>query len=203
MNSKSKTVLAVAVGVAVGAAAMQGIHAQTKTKAYTISELEILDAKAQAAFSPRVQAAQSTAGGRNLRTAGGKVVALEGAAPKLVALTEWDSLEAAEAFYKSKAWTDLRPRTTKWATVGRDVRTPGNMHAANPGGPREGAGGDGQEAAPRDKTSSPSLANSIPVSCTRLVLRWSGLRRLPAVDCRQALAGDRRGAQDSRVSPSA
>jgi hypothetical protein len=30
-----------------------------------------------------------------------------------VGLTEWDSLEKAEAFYKSKAWTDLAPDRDK------------------------------------------------------------------------------------------
>jgi uncharacterized protein (DUF1330 family) len=34
-------------------------------------------------------------------------------APKRVGLTEWDSLEKAEAFYKSKAWTDLGPERDK------------------------------------------------------------------------------------------
>jgi hypothetical protein len=40
-------------------------------------------------------------------------VALEGAAPKRVAITEWDNLEQAEAFYKSKAWNDLAPQRDK------------------------------------------------------------------------------------------
>ena len=35
------------------------------------------------------------------------------AAPKRVAITEWDSLEQAEAFYKSKAWNDLAPQRDK------------------------------------------------------------------------------------------
>jgi uncharacterized protein (DUF1330 family) len=30
-----------------------------------------------------------------------------------VAITEWDSLEQAEAFYKSKAWLDLAPQRDK------------------------------------------------------------------------------------------
>jgi uncharacterized protein (DUF1330 family) len=61
-----------------------------------------------------VRAALSAAGGRSLRTAGGKVVHLEGAAsPKRVGLVEWDSLEQAEAFYKSKAYTDLAPQRDK------------------------------------------------------------------------------------------
>jgi uncharacterized protein (DUF1330 family) len=113
MNSKFKITLAVVVGAAFGAAAVQGLHAQAKPKAYTISDLEVLDAAGQRAFASVVEAAQVAAGGRNLQTAGGKIVALEGVAPKLVAVTEWDSLEKAEAFYKSKAWNDLTPQRNK------------------------------------------------------------------------------------------
>jgi uncharacterized protein (DUF1330 family) len=113
MNPKSKIMLAVVVGAALGAATVQGLHAQAKPKAYTVSELETLDAAANAAFVPLVQAAQKAAGGRNLNTGGGKIVALEGAAPKRVAITEWDSLEKAQAFYNSKAWNDLAPQREK------------------------------------------------------------------------------------------
>src|SRR5205809_365164 len=113
MTSKSKIILAAVVGAALGAAAIQGLHAQAKPKAYSVSELETLDAAANAAFVPRVQAAQQAAGGRNLRTGGGKIVALEGTAPKRVAITEWDSLEQAQAFYNSKAWNDLAPERNK------------------------------------------------------------------------------------------
>jgi uncharacterized protein (DUF1330 family) len=114
MSPKSKIMLAVVVGAALGAAAVQGLHAQAKPKAYTVSELETLDAAANAAFVPLIQAAQKAAGGRNFRTGGGKIVALEGAAaPKRVAITEWDSLEKAQAFYNSKAWKDLAPQRDK------------------------------------------------------------------------------------------
>ena len=113
MSTKYKTTLAVLTGVALGAAAMQGLHAQAKPKAYTVSEIETLDAAATAAFVPVIQAAQKAAGGRPLRTGGGKIVAMEGTAPKRVAITEWDSLEQAQAFYKSKAWNDLTPQREK------------------------------------------------------------------------------------------
>jgi len=44
----------------------------------------------------------------------GRVVSIEGApAPKNVALIEWDSVDDAVAFYKSKAWTDLAPQREK------------------------------------------------------------------------------------------
>ena len=113
MSTKYKTTLAVLVGVALGAATMQGLHAQAKPKAYTVSELETLDAAANDAFVPVIQAAQKAAGGRPLRTGGGKIVAMEGVAPKRVAISEWDSLEQAQAFYKSKAWNDLTPQREK------------------------------------------------------------------------------------------
>jgi uncharacterized protein (DUF1330 family) len=58
--------------------------------------------------------ARTEAGGRNLRTGGGKVVGMEGPPPpKRVGLTDWDSLEKAEAFFNSKAWTDLAPDRDK------------------------------------------------------------------------------------------
>jgi uncharacterized protein (DUF1330 family) len=115
MKTRYTVALSMIAGAALGATAMQGVNAQLAAKkAYAITELESLDAQAAADIAKRVQAAQAEAGGRNLRTAGGKVVGLEGPPPpKRVGLTEWDSLEKAEAFYKSKAWTDLAPDRDK------------------------------------------------------------------------------------------
>jgi uncharacterized protein (DUF1330 family) len=103
---------ALLVGIAIGGLIVQGLHAQAKPKAYTITELQTLDVTAAADVAARIQAAQQTAGGRNFRTGGGKVVGMEGSPPpQRVAITEWDNLEMAEAFFKSKAWTDLGPVT--------------------------------------------------------------------------------------------
>jgi uncharacterized protein (DUF1330 family) len=114
MKTWYTVVLSMVAGAALGGAAIQGLHAQAKPKAYSISETEAVDAAAQAAYTPLVRAAMNAAGGRSLRTAGGKVVHLEGAAsPKRVGIVEWDSLEQAEAFYKSKAFNDLAPQRDK------------------------------------------------------------------------------------------
>jgi uncharacterized protein (DUF1330 family) len=108
-------------GVAIGAIGLQGLHAQgAKKKAYTVSEFEILDASAQAAYLPAARKALEAAHGRPLGTVGGRVVQIEGgAAPKGVGIAEWESLDDALAFYKSKAWTDLAPQREKGVKVMR------------------------------------------------------------------------------------
>jgi uncharacterized protein (DUF1330 family) len=106
-------VLSAIVGAAVGAATVQGLHAQAKPKAYIVTEIETLDPAAQQAYAPLNQAAQKAAGGRNLGTAGGKIVALVGDPPKRVGITEWDSLEQALAYRNGKAWKDLAPQRDK------------------------------------------------------------------------------------------
>ena len=113
MNTKFKIALSVLAGAALGAAAVQGLHAQAKPKAYIVTELEVLDAAANAAFSPLIQASQKAAGARSLRTAGGKIVAFVGTAPKSVGITEFDSLDQAVAWRNGQAWKDLSPQRDK------------------------------------------------------------------------------------------
>jgi uncharacterized protein (DUF1330 family) len=113
MNQKSILALALVVGAAIGAAAVQGLHAQTKPKAYQVTELEIIDAAAWKTFVQAVRTTQQLAGGRNFRTAMGKVVAAVGDPPKNVGITEFDSLDQAVAYRNSQAFKDLDPLRNK------------------------------------------------------------------------------------------
>ena len=119
MNSNFRIAMAMLAGVAVGAIAVQGLHAQgAKLKAYSVGENEILNASAQATYLATARKAVEAAHGRPLRTTAGRVVQIEGApAPKSVAIVEWDSLDDAMAFYKSKAWADLAPERDKAVKV--------------------------------------------------------------------------------------
>jgi uncharacterized protein (DUF1330 family) len=120
MKTHYTVALSMLAGVAIGAVAIQGLHAQATPKAYTVTELQTIDAQAAADLGKRISAAQTNAGGRNFRTGGGKVVGMEGPPPpKRVGLTEWDSLEKAEAFFKSKAFTDLPDREKAIKTIRR------------------------------------------------------------------------------------
>src|ERR1700739_3290840 len=104
MNTKCKIAIAAVAGAALGAAAIQGLHAQAKPKASRVAELQVLDAAALATYVPAVLAAQRAAGGHPYNTGGGRMVAMEGAPPPMrVAINEWDSLAQAEEFYTPKA----------------------------------------------------------------------------------------------------
>ena len=119
MKSNYRTMMVLLAGVAIGAIALEGLHAQgAKQKAYAIGETEILDPAAQAAYLPAARKAIEEAHGRAFRTAAGRVVQIEGGSPpKSAAIVEWDSLDDAVAFYKSKAWTDLAPQRDKAVKV--------------------------------------------------------------------------------------
>jgi uncharacterized protein (DUF1330 family) len=121
MRSNFRLTMVMLAGVAIGAIAVQGLHAQgAKLKAYSVGEIEVLDASAQAAYLPAARKAIDAAHGHALRTAAGRIVQLEGGpAPKGVGIVEWDSLDDAVAFYKSKAWADLAPQRDKAVKVVR------------------------------------------------------------------------------------
>jgi uncharacterized protein (DUF1330 family) len=113
MHTKSKMVLTLITGVALGAAAVHGLHAQAKPKAYQVTELEVLDPEANKAFIQAVRPAQQQAGGRNLRTAYGKIVSFVGDPPKHVGITEFDSLDQAVAYRNSSAFKEMEPLRNK------------------------------------------------------------------------------------------
>jgi uncharacterized protein (DUF1330 family) len=129
MNSKYKLALSVLAGAAIGAAAVHGLHAQAKPKAYIVTESEVLDAAALAAYVPQAQAAARAAGGRpGVVPAGGKIVALVGTPPKRFGVSEWESLEKAQAYYSSAERKALDPQREKSQKVVRQfiVEGPAN-----------------------------------------------------------------------------
>ena len=81
MNSKYQIALAMLVGAALGGAAMQGLHAQAKPKAYIVTESELLDQAALAAYTPQAQAAVKAAGGTSGLITSGKIIAVVGDPP--------------------------------------------------------------------------------------------------------------------------
>src|SRR5262245_37469358 len=112
MNSRFRIAIAVAAGIVVGGAVVQGLHAQAKPKAYIVTESQIVDAAAAATYGPRNQAAQKAAGGTSFRTTG-KITAVVGTPPKRVGLSEWSNTDAVQAWLASERRNELNAERAK------------------------------------------------------------------------------------------
>jgi len=95
MKTRSTAVLALLAGAAIGALAVQGLHAQTKAPVYVVTQTDISDLDAyQKQYVPVVQASIKGSGGR-LLAAGQNFTVLEGPSPGTrVAINQFDSLDA-------------------------------------------------------------------------------------------------------------
>ena len=117
MKTRYSVPLALLAGVGIGAAAVQTLYAQAKPKAYIVTESEILDPAALAEYAPKAAANSRAAGGRSgVVPANGKIVGLIGEPPKRFSVSEWESLEAAQPYYKSperQALNHLRAKAQK------------------------------------------------------------------------------------------
>jgi uncharacterized protein (DUF1330 family) len=108
--------LALLAGAAIGAVAVQGLHAQTKAPVYVVTETDISDLDAfQKEYLPVVQPTIKAAGGRRV-AAGQNIVVLEGPSPGTrVAINEFDSLEAVQAWRASADFKAARKIGDKYA----------------------------------------------------------------------------------------
>jgi tRNA A37 threonylcarbamoyladenosine modification protein TsaB len=73
--------LAMVPSFGLGAATVQGLHAQANPPVYSVAEIEIADQAAYSTYVPKAQAAIKAAGGKFL-AAGGTITAVEGEPPK-------------------------------------------------------------------------------------------------------------------------
>jgi hypothetical protein len=76
MNTKAKIIIAAVAGAGLGAADMQGLHAQSKLKAYSVGEIEVIGDTSN--YVPDVRSRIDKSNGRSLRTLNGRVVSIEG-----------------------------------------------------------------------------------------------------------------------------
>jgi uncharacterized protein (DUF1330 family) len=118
--------LSMLAGVAVGAVAIQGLHAQAKPPVYLVTEIDVTNPDAYGKeFAPKAQATIKAAGGRfvaigGVAGAGAKpVTAMAGTPPKRVTIQAWDSLEALNAWYKGADYQAALKIGEKYATFRR------------------------------------------------------------------------------------
>jgi uncharacterized protein (DUF1330 family) len=103
-------------GAALGAAAVQGLHAQAKPPVYVVNEIDMLNPDAYLKdYAPKAQAAVKAAGGKYLAL-GGKTTAIEGEPPKSrITIQQWDSVERYQAYRDSAVFKELVPLRSQLA----------------------------------------------------------------------------------------
>lgn len=112
MNTRYTVFLSLLAGVVLGAAANQGLHAQTKLPAYIFTEFEILDKTALKEFSTKISEVTKTNGAKYL-VRRGRILPLEGEAPKFFTVQVFANVDEAMAFRNSQAWKELTPLREK------------------------------------------------------------------------------------------
>ncbi len=103
-------------GAAIAVVAVQALHAQSKPPVYVVTEIDISDLDAYTKqYVPLTRASIKAAGGR-LVAAGQNVVSFEGGPPGTrVAINEFDSIEAVQAWRASAQYKDARNVGEKYA----------------------------------------------------------------------------------------
>jgi uncharacterized protein (DUF1330 family) len=109
MRIHNAVILSVLGGVALGAAAVEKLHAQAGPPAYVISEIELTNAEAYAKeYVPLAQKALRDSGQKVL-VSGGRAVSLSGDPPRArVVVSVFDSLDKARAAYTSPEYLAAR-----------------------------------------------------------------------------------------------
>jgi uncharacterized protein (DUF1330 family) len=114
-------------GVAVGAVAVQGLHAQGKPPVYLVTEIDVTNPEAYGKeFAPKAQASIKAAGGRQIAIGGAggagakSITPIEGTAPpKRAVIQQWDSMEALMAWYNGAEYRAALEIGKKYATFRR------------------------------------------------------------------------------------
>ena len=117
MNRHITVGLGMVASAALGATAVQTLHAQTKPPAYNIAEITIKDQDGyNKEYLPLITKALTDAGGKFL-VRGGKTISYEGAAPATrVVVIQFESLDKLQALYNSAPYKDAVAAGDKYAT---------------------------------------------------------------------------------------
>jgi uncharacterized protein (DUF1330 family) len=117
MKTRCTVALSILAGVAVGAAAVQALHAQAKPPAYVIAEIDVTNVEPyDKEYVPPAAKAVTDGGGKYI-VRGGRTVSLYGEPPKpRIAVMVFESMERAQAAFDSPAYKAAKTLGDKYAT---------------------------------------------------------------------------------------
>src|SRR3954471_21952280 len=109
---KTRLILLAVTTATLSLTSVPTLHAQQASlpgPAYYVADFEVTDREAIRSYSANVEATFAPCGGR-FTVRGGDPVPLEGQPPKgRLVVIEFDSMERAQAWYNSPAYSQLRP----------------------------------------------------------------------------------------------
>ena len=118
MNRYMTVGLSVLAGTALGAVAIQTLHAQAKPFAYVVAEITVKDQDGYTKeYVPLITKSIQESGGKFLAR-GGQTISFQGDPPaKRVVVIQFDGLDKAKAWTGSKDWNDAQAVGNKMATI--------------------------------------------------------------------------------------
>ena len=96
MKLNSGIALGILAGIAIGAAAVQGLHAQAKPPAYQVIEVDVKDPQLYREYQAKAMPLQLQYSARFVAR-GGKVEAFAGDPPKRAVIAVYDNIDKVEA----------------------------------------------------------------------------------------------------------
>ena len=121
MKTRNVMALTALAGIGLGAAAMQGLHAQAKPPVYLVGLIDVSNEDGYGKeYAPKAQAIIKDAGGRLIATGGAgapvQVTTLEGEPYKgRLVIQQWDSMDKIKAWHTSAAYQENRKIGDKYA----------------------------------------------------------------------------------------
>ena len=115
MKNLSAAALALLAGIVIGAAGVEGLHAQAKSPVYLIADNTVIDREGYAKeYLPLAQPIIKAHGGRYV--AAGKGIAIDGEPPNgRVVILQWSSLEQLKSWRYSPEYVKARAIGEKYA----------------------------------------------------------------------------------------
>ena len=116
MKTRHTVALSIWAGVAIGAAAVQALHAQAKPPAYVVAEIDVMNLEPyDKEYVPPAAKAVTDGGGKYI-VRGGRTVAFYGEPPKpRIAVMAFESMEKAQAAFNSSAYKEAKKVGDKYA----------------------------------------------------------------------------------------
>ena len=116
MKTRYTVALSILAGVAVGAAAVQALHAQAKPIAYVVAEIDVTNPEPYEKQYVPIAAKAVTDGGGKYLVRGGETAAMYGEPPKpRIAVMAFESMEKAQAAFNSSAYKEAKKVGDKYA----------------------------------------------------------------------------------------